>query len=223
MSKTKIRAKELETVAISAIRPHPKNPNRNELPPLIDSIERVGFYGAITVQRGTGHIIAGNHRYMAAVASGMTEVPVIYLDVSDEEAMRMMLVDNRAAEGGFQDQAQVDALMGYWDDGKGYEELNKEMGAQPGIPQPTDGHHDNDQGGDEDEDDEPDTEPREPQPKTPREFDPNGAKRIISVGYSLADYDQVAAVMDKMRVDYGQGANGDALLVHLEQKFGRGA
>lgn len=80
---------------LNALTPHPANPRRGHLDAISDSIREHGFYGAVVAQRSTGHILAGNHRWQAAQAAGATEIPVIWVDVNDDEALRILLVDNR--------------------------------------------------------------------------------------------------------------------------------
>ncbi len=84
-----------EVVEIEAVRPHPSNPREGDLDAIQESVEANGFYGALIVQRSSGYILAGNHRWQAARASGLTEIPVIYVDIEDDEAERILLADNR--------------------------------------------------------------------------------------------------------------------------------
>lgn len=98
-------------VSVSDISEHPRNPNRNEISRIVDSIESDGFYGTILVQKSTGYIIAGNHRYRAAVAAGFKEVPVTYLDVDDDKALRILVKDNRLAELGHRDEDILGELL----------------------------------------------------------------------------------------------------------------
>jgi hypothetical protein len=97
----------VETVSLDAISQHPGNANNGDVEALEQSIDVNGFYQPLIVQRSTGHIIAGNHRYLVAHKMGATEVPVIYLDVDDEAAVRMMLADNRITRLGFDDESQL--------------------------------------------------------------------------------------------------------------------
>lgn len=98
-------------VSVADISEHPRNPNRNEISRIVDSIESDGFYGTILVQKSTGYIIAGNHRYRAAVAAGFKEVPVTYLDVDDDKALRILVKDNRLAELGHRDKDILGELL----------------------------------------------------------------------------------------------------------------
>lgn len=77
---------------------HPKNSRKGAAEPIRESIEANGFFGAVTVQKSTGHVITGNHRWREAKELGMKEIPVIWADVTDEEAQRMMNADNRTSD-----------------------------------------------------------------------------------------------------------------------------
>lgn len=100
-----------DVVSIENVRPHPRNPRRGDVDLIAESITENGFYGAIVVQRSTGHIIAGNHRWKAARASGATEIAAIFVDVDDDRALRIMLADNRSSDSASNDEAALDALL----------------------------------------------------------------------------------------------------------------
>lgn len=85
----------IETVPIDKLEPHPRNPRRGDVGTIKESIGTNGFYGAIVVQESTNYILAGNHRYLAAKASGANEIPVVWLDIDDTHALRILLADNR--------------------------------------------------------------------------------------------------------------------------------
>ena len=55
----------------------------------------------------TKHILAGNHRVMAAKALGWDTVPVQWVDVTDEEELRILIVDNRTTRIGHDDTAKI--------------------------------------------------------------------------------------------------------------------
>ena len=61
---------ETTTVSIRKLKQHPKNPRRGNVKAIRASIDVHGFYGAIVAQRSTGHILAGNHRCIAAKRTG---------------------------------------------------------------------------------------------------------------------------------------------------------
>ncbi|MGZ6067055.1 MAG: DNA methyltransferase [Polyangiales bacterium] len=100
-----------ERVAVDAVRPHPKNPRRGDLDAIVESIRKNGFYGACVVQRSTGHILAGNHRFLAAKKAGLTEVPVLFVDVDDRAAEKILLADNRTSDLATYDDEALAALL----------------------------------------------------------------------------------------------------------------
>lgn len=107
----KIANQEYAIWPVSKMQKHPKNPKKGNVGAIGDSIETNNFYGAAVVQKSTGRILAGNHRYEAAIAKGLTEIPVIILDVDDATAENILLGDNRIAELGGYDDRVLQALL----------------------------------------------------------------------------------------------------------------
>lgn len=107
----KIIADTITPTPIDQITRHPDNPRRGNVQAITHSITANGFYAPIIVQRSSGHIIAGNHRYEAAIAAGMTEVPVAYIDVDDQTARRIMLADNKTADEATYDERVLADLL----------------------------------------------------------------------------------------------------------------
>ena len=98
-------------VAVGDLSCHPDNPRRGNLDEIRSSIRVNGFYGALVVQRSTGHILAGNHRYMAAQAEGLDKVPVIFVDASDDDAKAILVGDNRLSDLAENDPELLAALL----------------------------------------------------------------------------------------------------------------
>lgn len=98
-------------VPIDSVEQHPGNPNNGDMDTIIESIQTHGFIEAISVQRSTGYIISGNHRYAAALGLGAREIPVVWVDCDDEEAYRILLHMNRSARAGRDDPAAVLAIL----------------------------------------------------------------------------------------------------------------
>lgn len=101
----------IELVPVGELSTHPDNANRGVVSAIVESIRINGFYTALIAQASTGYILAGNHRYLAAQELGMTEVPVIYVDVDDEQAKRIMVVDNRTTRIGHDDTEVLRMLL----------------------------------------------------------------------------------------------------------------
>lgn len=100
-----------ELVPIDSVQPHPRNVNQGDQGAIFQSIQHNGFIGAAIVQRSTGNIVAGKHRWLAAKQSGIEQFPVIYADIDDETALRYMLADNRTSRLGTDDPAQLAELL----------------------------------------------------------------------------------------------------------------
>lgn len=100
-------------VPVGDLRPHPANPKTGDVETIKESIRTNGLYRPIFVQASTGYVLAGNHTLQAAVEVGLAEVPVIYLDVDEEQALRILLVDNRSADlGRYDNRLLADLLSG---------------------------------------------------------------------------------------------------------------
>lgn len=111
-----------EVVRLDELDQHPDNPRQGDVGAIHESIAENGFYGALVVQRSTRRILAGNHRYQAAKAAGMQELPALVLDVDDATAQRILLVDNRSNDLASYDEAALAGLLLSMDDltGTGY-------------------------------------------------------------------------------------------------------
>jgi ParB-like chromosome segregation protein Spo0J len=81
------------------LRPWEKNPRRNDatVPAVMESIRRFGFAAPI-IALPSGEIIAGHTRWKAALKLGLREVPVRYLDLTNEQAHLLNLADNKIPE-----------------------------------------------------------------------------------------------------------------------------
>lgn len=90
---------------------YPGNPNHGDKDAIRDSIETNGFYEPIVVQKSTGYIVSGNHRLMVAREMRLDAVPVIYLDITDTEARRILLSSNFTARQGVNDDLAVGRII----------------------------------------------------------------------------------------------------------------
>lgn len=90
---------------------HPDNPRRGDEEAIDASMAAHGFYGAVLVQSSTRRIIAGNHRTRVARRRGESTVPVLLLDVDDDQARRLLLVDNRTADDATYNNAELTRLL----------------------------------------------------------------------------------------------------------------
>lgn len=98
-------------VPVEDLHHYPGNPRTGDVDAIADSLRTNGVYRPLYVQRSTAHVLAGNHTLDAIVALGGTHAPVVWLDVDDDQARRIVLVDNRAAElGGYDETLLLEAL-----------------------------------------------------------------------------------------------------------------
>lgn len=87
-------------VAIAEIRPNPYQPradfNDNELRDLVASIQEKGIIEPLIVKRsGKGYVLAaGERRLRAAQVAGLSEVPVVIRDLTDQELLEIGLIEN---------------------------------------------------------------------------------------------------------------------------------
>ncbi len=85
---------------VKAIRPNPSQPReifREEtLSELAESIRRHGILQPLSVRRmGTGYeLIAGERRLRAGILAGLTEVPCILMNMTDQESGMTALIEN---------------------------------------------------------------------------------------------------------------------------------
>jgi hypothetical protein len=107
----RVHAMEVVEVDVEAVQQHPDNANNGDVDAIAESIEVNGLYSPIWVQRSTGYIVKGNHTYLAAYQLGMQQVPVIYLDIDDSRAKRIMVADNKTARMGYTDDGLLKALL----------------------------------------------------------------------------------------------------------------
>lgn len=98
-------------VPLSSLAPHPRNVNQGDLGAIHQSIGELGFYGAVIVQRSTGFILAGNHRYQAAVQNHEPSIPVIWVSCDDLTGVKILLADNRITRMGIDDAQALAELL----------------------------------------------------------------------------------------------------------------
>lgn len=98
-------------VDIDTVSPYPGNPRRGDVSAIANSLQAFGQYRPIVVQAATGHILAGNHTWRAAKQLGWVQIAVNRVDVDDAMARRIVAADNRTAELGDYDSAELAALL----------------------------------------------------------------------------------------------------------------
>lgn len=97
---------------LDKLRPHPRNPRNGDVEAIAESLRANGQYRPIVVSSDS-YVLAGNHTYMAALQIGWTHIAAVQLAVThdSDEALRIMLVDNRTADLGNYDNGQLLELL----------------------------------------------------------------------------------------------------------------
>lgn len=117
-------------VDIESISEFPDNPRRGDIDALVDSIKTNGFYSVGLVQKSTGYLVAGNHRRKALMKLGADKMPVIVQDMSDEDARRIVLGDNRTSDLAYYDDPTLFKLLDQLEgdfSGTGYDKASFEL------------------------------------------------------------------------------------------------
>lgn len=106
-------------VPIEQLLPWVRNPRKNDaaVKHVAKSMEAFGFGAPLVARRANGEVIAGHTRLKAAKLRKMKEVPVRYLDLTEEQAHQLAIADNKLGE------------IAEWDK-LGLAELLGEMGAE---------------------------------------------------------------------------------------------
>jgi hypothetical protein len=118
---------------------HPQNPRRGDVEAIAESLSAHGQIKPIVVQKSTRHVLAGNHTLKAARRLEWTEIDVVVLDVDDEQAARILLIDNRSGDSSAYDDELLAELLQELPDltGTGYTEDDlDDLLAMTSIPAP---------------------------------------------------------------------------------------
>jgi hypothetical protein len=111
------------TVGRGTLTPWPGNPRRGDVELIRQSLTAFGQLKPIVVQSSTGWICAGNHLWEATGSGGWPaawglgpeepwpDVAAVVADLTDEEARRFLLLDNRASDSGSYDDTALAELL----------------------------------------------------------------------------------------------------------------
>jgi hypothetical protein len=115
---------QVERVALDTLVEHPRNARIGDVDAITESLQAHGAYKPLIVQKSTRHVLAGNHTLKAMLRLGWAEADVVVLDIDDEEALRILLIDNRSSDSSaYDDELLVELLQELPDlTGTGYTE-----------------------------------------------------------------------------------------------------
>jgi hypothetical protein len=116
---------QIERVPTSSLELYPGNPRRGNVNVIARSLRENALYSPLVVQASTRHVLSGNHTPMAARQIGWDEIDVVFVDVDDNRARKILLSANRTSDLALDDNddllALLDALDGDYD-GTGWTE-----------------------------------------------------------------------------------------------------
>lgn len=111
-----------QVVPIDTVTLYPGNARRGDDPTIRESLREHGQYQTVLVQAATGHVIGGNNLVRNMRDLGWTHVAVQHLDIDDDRARRILLIDNASADRATNDLEQLTQLIAELPDftGSGY-------------------------------------------------------------------------------------------------------
>lgn len=88
-----------------------RNPRRGNVPAIVESPKHNGQYKPIVVHAETNEVLAGNHMLKAAREMGWDQIAATFVDVDEDEAARIVLVDNRTNDIAGYDDGELAELL----------------------------------------------------------------------------------------------------------------
>ena len=86
------------TININTISPYEGNARQGDVGAISESLTVNGQYRPIVVNKRDNTILVGNHTWQAARSLGWDQIAVTFVDVDEDEARKIVLVDNRTAD-----------------------------------------------------------------------------------------------------------------------------
>lgn len=123
-------------VPVGELVPYPGNARRGNVDLIAQSLSAYGQYRPLVVQTSTNHVLVGNHTLEAAKRLGWKFVTVHWVDIGDDEARRLLLMDNRTSDKATYDTDDLVELLSYLDNdfsdsGWTEQDLNKLLPDEP--------------------------------------------------------------------------------------------
>jgi ParB-like chromosome segregation protein Spo0J len=110
-----------ELVDINTLQPFDLNAREGDIGMISESLKHLGQYRPIVVNRTDNQILVGNHTWKAAKHLGWKQIAVTWLDVDQETATRIVLIDNRTSDvSSYDDEALLDVLKSITLKGTGF-------------------------------------------------------------------------------------------------------
>jgi ParB-like chromosome segregation protein Spo0J len=111
-----------EIVDIKVPKPHPRNPRIGNVDAVAESLLEHGQFKPIVVNKRNGFIAAGHHTWLGARKNGWPEISVVWIDVTEQQHLKIMLADNKTSDMGTYDDAVLAEILAGMEDlsGTGY-------------------------------------------------------------------------------------------------------
>lgn len=115
-AKTNLTVIKTEQVALSSLNKYYKNPRIGDVEKVAESLNENGQFKPIVVNKGThtgrvNEILGGNHTYMAAKKLKWPTIFVAWIDVTEENATKIVLADNGTSDGSKYDDSILTELL----------------------------------------------------------------------------------------------------------------
>jgi hypothetical protein len=205
---------QIERVGTDTLTCHPRNARRGDIAMIAESLEQNAQYTPLIVQRSTGYVLAGNHTLLAARRLAWPEIDATYIDVTDEQAVRIMLSANRTSDAaGYDDPSLVDLLAGLPDLGGTGFDVSDLDDLQAAVEEVADAGDTAD----------PDTDPAPEGMRQTHTLDEDASSyadtdtRMIILAYPLADFETMVTALADLAERYQVESNA-AVVQHLVQK-----
>jgi hypothetical protein len=98
-------------VPIAELIHHPENARKHDLSILKASLTAHGQYITLVRQRSTGFVVKGNGTMDAAKQLRWKDLDVVTLDLTDDQARRILLIDNKSSDHGDYEAESLAALL----------------------------------------------------------------------------------------------------------------
>lgn len=103
---------QVHRVEIADLALYPGNARRGDIDKIAESLAEHGQYRPIIVRRETNEVLAGNHTLQGAMQLGHDTILVQYLDgLTDQQARKIVLVDNKTSDAGGYDELALAQLL----------------------------------------------------------------------------------------------------------------
>lgn len=99
------------SVPLSDLRTYGANPRHGNVDAIAESLRVNGQYRPVVVNSRTSEILAGNHTFLAAKQLGWPAIAATFVDADEEQAARIVLVDNRSNDLATYDDAALLELL----------------------------------------------------------------------------------------------------------------